>query len=60
MTILISAYNLIRLMQRDFVNAYDIQTVEARDFTVEVSGLSMDFRQLYTEVDLKFGVWSVM
>lgn len=31
--------NLILYMMKDFVNKYDIQTVEARDFTVVVNKL---------------------
>lgn len=33
---LIMAKNLMKYMQKDFSDIYDTQTVEARDFTVEI------------------------
>ena len=58
--ILIIGYNLMMAMQKDFVKSYDEQTVEARDFTIEIKQLPRDFRRYKTEIDMKFAIWNEM
>ena len=44
-------------MQNDFADKYDLQTVEARDFTVVINKLPATFRQYNNEGALKFSIW---
>lgn len=54
---LILHYNLLIYMQEDFATKYDMQTVEARDFTVVINQLPVGFHQYRSEIDMKFALW---
>jgi len=58
LSILVLGYNIIRLRQKDFIQAYKEQTVEARGFTLEVDQLPDTFKQHKCELCLKFGIWT--
>lgn len=55
-TILIFINTLI-MMQQDFANQFDEETVEMRDFTVRSNQLPESFRQYEDEVSMKFAIW---
>ena len=44
-------------MMKDFASKYDLQTVEARDFTVVINKLPDGYKEYTNENTLKFGVW---
>jgi hypothetical protein len=45
-------------MQKDFAKKYDIQTVEARDFTIIINQLPSGFQHYNNEIDIKFALWN--
>lgn len=45
-------------MQKDFADKYDIQTVEARDFTVVINQLPQGFHHYNSEIEVKFALWN--
>ena len=49
--------NTLILMQQDFANQFDEETVEMRDFTVRSKKLPESFRQYEDEVSIKFAIW---
>ena len=55
-TILIFINTLI-MMQQDFADQFDEETVEMRDFTVRSNQLPESFRQYEDEVSMKFAIW---
>ena len=51
---LIIAKNSITYMQKDFSNQYNSQTVEARDFTLEIINIPKRFKIYKDEFSVKF------
>ena len=58
MIIVLFSYNLIIYMQEDFSTKYDLQTVEALDFTLVISKLPDNFSVFENEMDLNFALWN--
>ena len=57
LVILIFVYTLVILID-DFAIQFDSETVEMRDFTVEINNLPMTFGVHKDEVSMKFAIWA--
>lgn len=55
--VLILGFNLIYYMQKDYVQQFDEDSVEARDFTIVIDSLPSSFHKYKDELSLKFAIW---
>jgi len=56
LTILIFV-NLLIILQEEFADQYDDETVEMRDFTVRTNFLPESFKQYTDATHMKFAIW---